>query len=330
MRLAENHKEYSDHQASIIKHVNKLKMMDLLLTQIADTANTQPYVNSPLTLPPYDSLPPTPLPQEAPPFCVFPPNIPQTPSVTIPSPPGFEMPSPPSYYLPPVIPSLSPPPSPTGEVPSPIGQIPSPTIVVPSPPPSPTGEIPSPRTVVPSPPDSIFTPSPPQSFPNPPVSVPSPTTNIPTPSGPILTPPYYEPTPPGFTPTPPGRTLTPPPYYVPSPSPPVFQPPIIYPAPNRGESTALWCVVKPSVPDPIVQEAMSYACGSGADCDSILPDGACFEPNTLWAHASYAFNSYWQRTKVAGGSCSFGGTSMLVTVDPSKVMVAVVLSTSNF
>jgi hypothetical protein len=73
------------------------------------------------------------------------------------------------------------------------------------------------------------------------------------------------------------------------------------------------------VPDPIIQEAMNYACGSGADCDSIQPSGSCFEPNTLFAHASYAFNSYWQRTRVAGGSCSFGGTAILVTVDPSKI-----------
>ncbi|KAM1122851.1 hypothetical protein FF1_004314 [Malus domestica] len=61
---------------------------------------------------------------------------------------------------------------------------------------------------------------------------------------------------------------------------------------------------------------MNYACGSGADCASIQPNGSCFMPDTLFAHASYAFNSYWQRIKVAGGTCSFGGTAMLVTVDP--------------
>ncbi|PQQ15336.1 proline-rich receptor-like protein kinase PERK2 [Prunus yedoensis var. nudiflora] len=62
---------------------------------------------------------------------------------------------------------------------------------------------------------------------------------------------------------------------------------------------------------------MNYACGSGADCGPILPSGPCFEPNSLFAHASFAFNSFWQRTKVAGGTCEFGGTGMLVTVDPS-------------
>ncbi|KAL6198797.1 hypothetical protein ACLB2K_028586 [Fragaria x ananassa] len=62
---------------------------------------------------------------------------------------------------------------------------------------------------------------------------------------------------------------------------------------------------------------MNYACGSGADCDAIQPNGSCFQPDSLFAHASFAFNSYWQRTKVAGGTCDFGGTAILVTVDPS-------------
>jgi hypothetical protein len=66
---------------------------------------------------------------------------------------------------------------------------------------------------------------------------------------------------------------------------------------------------------------MDYACGSGADCKSIQPNGSCFQPNTLLAHASYAFNSYWQNTKIGGGTCDFGGTAMLVTVDPSKFVL---------
>jgi DNA-directed RNA polymerase II subunit RPB1 len=77
-------------------------------------------------------------------------------------------------------------------------------------------------------------------------------------------------------------------------------------------------VAKPSVPGPILQQAMDYACGSGADCDSILPSGPCFRPDTMLAHASYAFNSYWQRTKANGATCDFGGTAMLITKDPSK------------
>ncbi|XP_033511263.1 proline-rich extensin-like protein EPR1 [Nicotiana tomentosiformis] len=183
------------------------------------------------------------------------------------------------------------------------------------PPPSGGGPIvnlpPSPSsTIIPSPPQQylppIIIPNPPQYFePSPP------TTTVPTPTVPILSPPYY------YEPSPPS-------YYVPiSPPTGVFLPPVIYPPPvvppppHIAPAMALWCVAKPSVPDPIIQEAMNYACASGADCDQINPSGSCFQPNTLFAHASYAFNSYWQRTKVAGGTCEFGGTAMLVTVDPS-------------
>ncbi|KAK3220926.1 hypothetical protein Dsin_014896 [Dipteronia sinensis] len=274
-------------QLSVITHVDSDQQ-----------SNTGPYgVSSPFTLPPFDSLAPIPLPENVPPYCIYPPFTPQPPSTIIPSPTGGYTP------ITPILPVL--------------------------PPPSPIG-------TVPSPPESIPSPFPPETIPSPPESVPSPYISTPSPSGPILTPPYYEPSPPSFVPSPPSSSIpsptifvpSPPSYSVPSPttfipSPSVFLPPIVYPPPtsrappSRGPRIAFWCVAKPSVPDPIIQEAMNYACGSGADCDTIQSSGPCFEPNTVYAHASYAFNSYWQRTKVAGGTCSFGGTAMLVTVDPS-------------
>ncbi|KAK7393796.1 hypothetical protein VNO78_22360 [Psophocarpus tetragonolobus] len=132
--------------------------------------------------------------------------------------------------------------------------------------------------------------------------------------------------PPSFASSPPKHSPSPPKSVVPSLSPPplVYLPPVVFPPPpspsahrKKPPQYALWCVAKPTVPDPIIQEAMDYACGSGADCKSIQPNGMCFQPNTLLAHASYAFNSYWQNTKIGGGTCDFGGTAMLVTVDPS-------------
>ncbi|XP_004502090.1 uncharacterized protein [Cicer arietinum] len=122
------------------------------------------------------------------------------------------------------------------------------------------------------------------------------------------------------TPPPPS-----PPKHVPSPPKSVISPPNVYPPPppsplvnhKKPPQYAIWCVAKPTVPDPMIQLAMDYACGSGADCKSIQPNGSCFQPNTLLAHASYAFNSYWQKTKNGGGTCDFGGIAMLVTVDPS-------------
>lgn len=84
----------------------------------------------------------------------------------------------------------------------------------------------------------------------------------------------------------------------------------------------LWCVAKPSVPAETLQEALDYACGEGdADCEAIKQDGSCYFPDTLVAHASYAFNSYWQKTKRTGGTCGFGGTAMLINSDPSKLLL---------
>lgn len=89
------------------------------------------------------------------------------------------------------------------------------------------------------------------------------------------------------------------------------------PAPPKKPENAVWCVAKPTVPADLIQQALDYACGSGAGCDAIQPNGACYQPATLLSHASYAFNSYWQKKKQGGGTCDFGGTAMLVTVDPS-------------
>ncbi|KAL3585008.1 hypothetical protein D5086_011875 [Populus alba] len=174
---------------------------------------------------------------------------------------------------------------------------------------------------------------------NPPFGPPSPSTTLPSPIGhtPAASPPPFAPIlplqnpppspsynfacPPTHTPTPKSPHYEPsPPKRVPSPS--GYQPPMVYPPPavpsppHRNPQYAVWCVAKPTVPDSIIQEALDYACGSGAECKQIQPNGHCFQPNTLVAHASYAFNSYWQKTKVRGGTCDFGGSAMLVTIDP--------------
>lgn len=103
--------------------------------------------------------------------------------------------------------------------------------------------------------------------------------------------------------------------------------PAAAPATGGHGGGGLWCVAKPSVPPETLQEALDYACGEGdADCEAISPTGSCYHPDTVVAHASYAFNSYWQKTKSIGGTCGFGGTAMLINSDPSYLHCRFILA----
>ncbi|KAK9165980.1 hypothetical protein Scep_001171 [Stephania cephalantha] len=99
-----------------------------------------------------------------------------------------------------------------------------------------------------------------------------------------------------------------------------FPSPVLAPASSHrtGEVKGLWCVAKPGVPMATLQVALDYACGAGADCEEIRPQGRCYHPDTVVAHASYAFNNYWQKKKRIGATCDFGGTAMIISSDPSK------------
>ncbi|AET00920.2 putative glucan endo-1,3-beta-D-glucosidase [Medicago truncatula] len=80
----------------------------------------------------------------------------------------------------------------------------------------------------------------------------------------------------------------------------------------------LWCVADEQTTDSDLQDALNWACGKGgADCSKIQQDQPCYFPNTLKDHASYAFNSYFQKFKNNGGSCYFRGAAMTTEVDPS-------------
>ncbi|KAJ1264635.1 hypothetical protein BS78_08G014900 [Paspalum vaginatum] len=147
----------------------------------------------------------------------------------------------------------------------------------------------------------------------------NPTSPTTTPPAPVI---YPLPTP--STSSPPSVPVTNPTVTAPStfpPSTPSTNPLPSNPTPPPASSSGqqVWCVVKaPGSSEAALQNALDYACGiGGADCSAIQPSGSCYYPNTLQAHASYAFNAYYQRNPVPS-SCDFGGTAMLITANPSQ------------
>ncbi|WOG89703.1 hypothetical protein DCAR_0208941 [Daucus carota subsp. sativus] len=146
-------------------------------------------------------------------------------------------------------------------------------------------------------------------------TTPSTTTPIINPPSPTTATPTYNPTrPPPATPTynpmPPATTT---PTYNPMP------PTTTTPTPSGPTSSGgSWCIASQSASETALQVALDYACGyGGTDCSAIQQGASCYNPNTLRDHASYAFNSYYQKNPVPT-SCAFGGAAQLTNKDPSS------------
>lgn len=86
-----------------------------------------------------------------------------------------------------------------------------------------------------------------------------------------------------------------------------------------GNSSGVFCVAKDGADSVKLQNGLNWACSAqgGANCSSVLQGGACYSPNTLKNHASYAYNDYYQRKHSSGGTCDFDGTATTTTEDPS-------------
>ncbi|CAN7129856.1 unnamed protein product [Brassica rapa subsp. narinosa] len=81
-------------------------------------------------------------------------------------------------------------------------------------------------------------------------------------------------------------------------------------------SNAAYCVCKDGN-EQVLQKAIDYACGAGADCSQIQQNGACFQPNTVKNHCDVAVNSYYQKKASSGATCDFNGAAVISTSPPS-------------
>ncbi|KAL4201380.1 hypothetical protein AMTRI_Chr02g258390 [Amborella trichopoda] len=79
-----------------------------------------------------------------------------------------------------------------------------------------------------------------------------------------------------------------------------------------------FCVAVEDADKKMLQAALDWACGPGhTNCTEIQPGEVCYDPNNVKSHASYAFDSYYQKEGKVGGSCDFNGVATVTTTDPS-------------
>ncbi|XP_026441676.1 glucan endo-1,3-beta-glucosidase 2-like [Papaver somniferum] len=79
-----------------------------------------------------------------------------------------------------------------------------------------------------------------------------------------------------------------------------------------------YCVAKDGADQKLLQAAIDWVCGEQKyDCSAMLEGHLCYEPNTLEAHASIAFNMYYYKNLGRTESCVFNGAAWITTNNPS-------------
>ncbi|XP_011097437.1 glucan endo-1,3-beta-glucosidase 2 isoform X1 [Sesamum indicum] len=79
-----------------------------------------------------------------------------------------------------------------------------------------------------------------------------------------------------------------------------------------------YCTAKDGSDSRMLQAALDWACGPGkVDCSPLLQGQACYEPDTVFAHATYAFNTYYHQMGKTPESCDFKGVATITTTNPS-------------
>ncbi|KAG7535291.1 X8 domain [Arabidopsis thaliana x Arabidopsis arenosa] len=79
-----------------------------------------------------------------------------------------------------------------------------------------------------------------------------------------------------------------------------------------------WCMAMPTATNEQLQANIDFACSQNVDCTPIQPGGTCYEPNTLFDHASFVMNAYYQSHGRTEDACRFDRTGCFVFIDPSN------------
>jgi hypothetical protein len=83
-----------------------------------------------------------------------------------------------------------------------------------------------------------------------------------------------------------------------------------------------YCTAKQGADPKMLQAALDWACGPGkVDCSAMLQGEPCYQPDNVIAHATYAFNSYYNQMGKAPGTCDFNGVAAITTTNPSKIVL---------
>ncbi|OVA12237.1 Glycoside hydrolase [Macleaya cordata] len=79
-----------------------------------------------------------------------------------------------------------------------------------------------------------------------------------------------------------------------------------------------YCVARDGADQKMLQAALDWACGQGkVNCSDLVQGQPCYEPDSVAAHATYAFDTYYHQSGMAPGSCYFNGVATVTTTDPS-------------
>ncbi|KAL0731390.1 hypothetical protein Bca4012_027484 [Brassica carinata] len=81
--------------------------------------------------------------------------------------------------------------------------------------------------------------------------------------------------------------------------------------------------------EQVLQKAIDYACGAGADCTQIQQNGACYQPNTVKNHCDVAVNNYYQKKASSGATCDFNGAAVISSSPPSTASSCLTGSSSS-